>query len=277
MKKIFKPFAAICAAALLFTSCKKNVKDAVNDEVSQETLSQLQRLNFSTDGVLKVNGGYLVEGDIFITDEQLKTTPSSPNMVIASEEHYHTFNMVNTSTHATIKVALNSSSAQHDAAFSAALDEAILRYNAENLSVTFTRVTTSQAPDITVVAYYEVSNTLGSSGFPNSAGDPYPQVKMNTYWYNTSTSTTNTNYIGTIMAHEIGHCIGFRHTDYMNRAYSCGGRKQNEGQTNNGVGAVWIPGTPTSPDANSWMLACIGSNVNRPFTANDKIALGYIY
>lgn len=275
MKKHMKSFAAVCAAVVLLASCKKDAKDIVKDDVSVETLSQIQRLGFSTDGVTKADGGYLVEGDIFMSDAQLNSSPSSPNMVIAKEEHYHTFNMVNVSNHPVIKVALNNSSAQHEAAFSSALDEAIRRYNAEGLSITFQRVTTGA--DITVVAYYEVSNTLGSSGFPNTAGDPYNQVKMNTYWYNTGTDATNTNYIGTIMAHEIGHCIGFRHTDYMNRAYSCGGRKQNEGQTNNGVGAVYIPGTPTGGDPNSWMLACVGSNVNRPFNANDKIALGYVY
>lgn len=40
----------------------------------------------------------------------------------------------------------------------------------------------------------------------------------------------------------MGHCIGFRHTDYMNRSYSCRGSAVNEGSA--GVGAVYIPGTP---------------------------------
>jgi hypothetical protein len=62
----------------------------------------------------------------------------------------------------------------------------------------------------------------------------------------------------------------------MRRSYSCG-YGGNEGQAKNGVGAVLIPGTPSGPDPNSWMLACIGSNVNRPFNANDKIALAYLY
>jgi hypothetical protein len=277
MKKMIRPFAAVCIAALTMTACKKNDSVTVQDEVSQSTLSQIRSLGFSDEGVKKVNGGYLVEGDIVITADQLNTRPTSPNMVIAQEEHYHTFNMVSISKHPVIKVALNNSSAQHDAAFSAALDEAIRRYNAEGLTVSFTRVAPSQSPDITVVAFYEVSNTLGSSGFPTTTGDPYNQVQMNTYWYNTGTTTTNINYIGTIMAHELGHCIGFRHTDYANRAYSCGGRRQNEGQANNGVGAVYIPGTPTAGDPNSWMLACVGSNVNRPFNANDKVALAYVY
>lgn len=80
----------------------------------------------------------------------------------------------------------------------------------------------------------------------------------------------------TVIAHEIGHCIGFRHTDYMNRAYSCGSGG-NEGQENNGVGAVHIPGTPTGPDAASWMLACLSATTDRPFNSNDKVALAYLY
>lgn len=277
MKKIWKPLVLACCMATVFTACKKDAKEIIKeDEISESVKAQIKSLGFGTDDAKKVAEGYLVEGDIILTQEQLNGgLPSSPNMVIANEEHYHTFYMVNTTKHATIKVALNNSSAQHDAAFSAALDEAIRRYNAENLTIQFQRVSTGA--DITVVAFYEVSNTLGSSGFPNSAGDPYNEVKMNTYWYKTGTDATNINYIGTIMAHEVGHCIGFRHTDYMNRAYSCGGRKQNEGQTNNGVGAVYIPGTPSGPDANSWMLSCVGSNVNRAFTANDRIALTYVY
>jgi predicted Zn-dependent protease len=277
MKKLMRPFAVICAVALTVTACKKNTKESAADEISASTAAQINALGFSSDGAKKVAGGYLVEGDINLTEAQLKAAPSSPNMVIAQEEQYRTFNLVSVAKHATIKVALNNSSAQHDAAFSAALDEAIRRYNAEGLQITFTRVSPTQSPDITVVAFYEVSNTLGSSGFPNSTGDPYNQVQMNTYWYNTGTDVTNVNYIGTIMAHEIGHCIGFRHTDYMNRAYSCGGRRQNEGQANNGVGAVYIPGTATGGDPNSWMLACVGNNVNRPFNTNDKVALAYVY
>jgi hypothetical protein len=81
--------------------------------------------------------------------------------------------------------------------------------------------------------------------------------------------------VATILAHEIGHCIGFRHTDYMDRSYSCGGSATNEGASS--VGAILIPGTPSGPDANSFMLACIASGANRPFNNNDKTALDYLY
>jgi hypothetical protein len=273
MKKSLRSFAAVCFAALTLTACTKETKES-QAEISESTLAQIAAMGFGNQGVQKVEGGYLVEGDIFLPNEQLGVQTTSPNMIIAQEEQYRTFNMVSVTKHPTIKVALSNSSSQHEGAFSAALDEALRRYNAENLQVTFQRVTSGA--DITVVAFYENSSTLGSAGFPTSSGDPYSQVKMNTYHYGTGTDATNVNYIGTIMAHEIGHCIGFRHTDYMRRAYSCG-YGGNEGQERNGVGAVHIPGTPTGPDAASWMLACIGKNVNRPFNSNDKIALSNVY
>ena len=274
MRTMFRNLTVACLAALALTACKKDVHVAVQDEVSPETLAQIKAKGFSTDNVQKVEGGYLVEGDILLSGSELAADPTSPNMVIAQEEHYRTFNLVNPSSYPTIRVALSNSSSSHQAAFSAALDAAIARYNAEGLRVRFQRVTSGQ--HITVQAYYQVSNTLGSAGFPSSSGAPYNNVQMNTYHYSTSTSTTNVNYIGTIMAHELGHCIGFRHTDYMNRAYSCGSGG-NEGQSTTGVGAVHIPGTPTGPNSGSWMLACIGSGVNRPFNSNDKIALAYVY
>jgi hypothetical protein len=77
------------------------------------------------------------------------------------------------------------------------------------------------------------------------------------------------------MAHKMGHCIGFRHPDYMNRAYSCGGRKSNEGAST--VGTIRIPGTLAAASPNSWMLACVGTTVDGPLNANDVIALNYLH
>jgi hypothetical protein len=79
----------------------------------------------------------------------------------------------------------------------------------------------------------------------------------------------------TVIAHEVGHCIGFRHTDYMDRSYSCGGSPSNEGASS--VGAILIPGTNAGPDAGSWMLACLSATTNRPFNNDDKTALAYLY
>ena len=275
MKRIKHSLMVPVLAVLVFASCKKDVKETANEnEISNEVLAQIQKMGFNTEGIQKVDEGYLVEKDIILTAEDLSSAPTSPNLIIAQEEQYRTNNIVSASKYPTITVALDNSSAQHQAAFSAALDAAIARYNAENLSIRFQRV--SSRAQITVTAYYQVSNVLGSAGFPSKNGSPYRQIKMNTYWYTTGTGSTNVNYIATVMAHEMGHCIGFRHTDYMNRAFSCGaGGGGNEGASN--VGAVHIPGAPTGPDANSWMLACIGDGENRTFNSNDKVALNHLF
>src|SRR5438045_8951406 len=198
MKRVFKPFAIACVAALSLTACKKDTKEATQDAVSPDALSSIQRMGFSTDGVQKVTGGYLVEVDIKLSDAELAAQPTSPYPLIAKEEHYRTFNLLSASKHPVVKIGLSISNSAYTNAFTAAVDEAIRRYNA--LGLTFTMQRVSSGADITVVGFYENSNTLGSSGFPNSAGDPYNQVQMNTYWYSTGTDATNVNYIGTIIS-----------------------------------------------------------------------------
>lgn len=274
MRKTLKPLVLVCTIASLFAACKKEAKETepAQEEVSATVKAQIKSLGFNTDGVQKIEEGYLVEGDIVLTPENLARTSASPELIVANEEHYRTTNLVNTTSYPTIRVAISSSSSSHTSVFTAALDEAIRRYNAEGLRIRFQRVTSS--PNITINAYYQASNTLGSAGFPTSSGAPYNQIRMNTYHYSTSTGSTNVNYIATIMAHEMGHCIGFRHTDYMNRAYSCGGATYNEGAST--VGAIHIPGTPTGASASSWMLACSNGG-NRPFTSADRTALNYLY
>lgn len=114
MKKILSHFTVVCAAILLLSSCKKETKDNGSPTaVSQETLTQIQKLGFATEGVQKSNGGYLVEGDILLSEDDLRLQPSSPSMIIAREEQYRTFNLVSVSRHPVIKIALNNSSAQH--------------------------------------------------------------------------------------------------------------------------------------------------------------------
>ncbi len=137
------------------------------------------------------------------------------------------------------------------------------------LGITMQRVSSGGNINIRIV---NTGQYIASAGFPDSNGNPYPEIKYAKKY----TSGYSDGFMTTVLAHEIGHCIGFRHTDYMNRAYSCGSGG-NEGQETTGVGAVHIPGTPTGPDAASWMLACLSASTDRPFNANDKTALGYLY
>jgi hypothetical protein len=255
-------------SALAFTSCskEKEATTAAPTAVSQEALGQIKALGFGTEDVRAVSGGYVVEGDMLLTPELLASAPGYGTLRVGDEEQYRTTNLV-TGLPRTLTVSLASG---FPAAYGPAIDEAIARYNAANLQLQFTRV--ASGGDLPVKYSADLGpGVLGQSGGFPSGGNPAPGFTLVPSVIN----STNTNYIATIMAHEMGHCIGMRHTDYYNRQYSCGGRKSNEGAST--VGAILIPGTPSAAEPNSWMLACVGNGVNRPFTANDLTALSYIY
>jgi hypothetical protein len=259
MKKILS--LAVLAATLF--SCQKQEAPAVNEPISQDVLAAIGKAGFSAEGVIREEGGYIVEGDIFIDDNHLRTQPQWGTLTIAQTEHYRTNNLVSGTR--TITISLSS---RMPSAYAAYVDDMIARYNALNLNLTFARLQ-SGTGNINIVPAN--GSYLASAGFPTSSGNPYNEVKVNTRSLNGQPSGT----IVSVLAHEVGHCIGFRHTDYMDRSFSCGGSATNEGEST--VGAILIPGTPSGPDKDSWMLACIGSGQNRPFTDNDKTALNTLY
>lgn len=271
----FNLFAIIVLFSL--SSCREET-DLLTGEppVSQAVIHQIAALGFNPDGVERTDEGYRIEGDIIITNELLQTAP--PINHLPRAEQYSTTNLVNPHGQRVLKVYMKvGDRGGFSSLNSEALNEAIERYNDEPLSLTFIRSSDAASSDIVInhLSDYDVSRgILASAGFPDAAGDPYPEIKLNgklnpNYGY-------NQQVIASIIAHEIGHCIGFRHTDYYNRSISCGGAIYHEG--NGTVGANHIPGTPTDATlaAASWMLSCT-NGTNRPFNADDKAALFELY
>jgi hypothetical protein len=261
---MIKKLLSMATIAMVGTILSCQTEDGVvsKKEVSPETLAKISKMGLSTQNVQILDDGYLVEGDIMLHDHDLNGGHDGKYLVIADEEQYRTTNLV-----AGPRVIRVSISNKLPSSYVAALDEALARYNAQNLTLTFQRV--SSGADINLAKGN--GNFLASAGFPTSSGAPYGQVKVNSNAIGSQPQST----VATIIAHELGHCIGFRHTDYMNRSYSCGGSPTNEGAST--VGAIHIPGTPTGPDSGSWMLSCIGSGQDRPFNSNDRTALSYLY
>jgi len=266
MRKLLS-VTVICSLAYLifFSACKKSsTTENTAPQVDQGALDAIYQLGFSNKNVsLDEDGNYVVEGDIVLSRQDLQSRPETRFLRVGTEEQYRTNNLV-TALPRNITVSISS---QLPASYVAALDEAIGRYNAQGLRITFSRVSSGAA--ISIVKGN--GSYLASAGFPTSAGNPYNQIKVNSRAIGSQPQST----VASILAHEMGHCIGFRHTDYMDRSYSCGGSPVNEGAST--VGAVYIPGTAVGPDPNSWMLSCIGSGQNRPFNANDRTALDYLY
>ena len=267
------------AVSMLFVSCEQQ-NDAVvaQDEVSESVLAALTNAGFDVtqQAPIKFDDGYLVEGDIYIPAADLASLKEGARLAV--EEQYSTNNLVSTGGSRTITMyAPEGGKNGYSAGMIAGLDLAISRYNAQNLAISFQRVTSSNNADIVMTRLSkrdERQGVLGSAGFPTSSGDPYGQIKMSGILE--SSYGLSTGGIATIIAHEMGHCIGFRHTDYFNRSISCGGSASNEGTA--GVGANHIPGTPTgaTASAKSWMLACTDGG-DRPFNNDDQTALNYLY
>ena len=263
--KFGKIVLSAAVAAFAFTSCQ--TEEAVNiNNIEGDILEALADNGFSTTDVVRTETGYLVEGDINMSYDEIMT-------FVPAAEQYRTTNSVNAGSGRNITISPDS---RYDAAMIAGLDEAIARYNAENLTISFTKVASGASADINMNRLRkgeERQGILGSAGFPTASGDPYGEIKMSGILQ--STYGLGTNGIATIIAHEMGHCIGFRHTDYFNRGISCGSGG-NEGAST--VGAIHIPGTPTGAtlSAKSFMLSCTDGG-DRPFNNDDKTALNYLY
>ncbi len=278
MKKTLYFICLLMAGSGVFYSCQDDQDVNASLDVSDAVRSQLISLGFDVinQAPIKFDQGYLVEGDIYLTPADLAAMKQGNKL--PTLEQYSTNNLVNTGGGRVIKIyAPVGGSTGYSAGMIAGLDLAIARYNAQGLLITFQRITSSTGADIVMTRLSkgdERRGILGSAGFPTSSGNPYNQIKMSGILE--STYKLSTGGIATIIGHEMGHCIGFRHTDYFDRSISCGGATSNEGAST--VGAVHIPGTPTGATAaaKSWMLACTDGG-DRPFNNDDRAALNYLY
>lgn len=274
-----KHYVLLLTAGLFGLLSCQNPNIPVEDVIPQEVISKLSQLGFNPDGIEVVEEGYRIERDIIITQEFLDNVPDMHD--VPGMEQYSTNNLVTTNGNRNISIYIPIGGKGKNKGFSntysAAVDEVISRYNAENLELTFSRASSSGAADIVIGRLNkrdERRGVLGSAGFPTAGGDPFNSILMSGVLE--SNFGLSTNGIATIIAHEVGHCIGFRHTDYFDRSISCGGSATNEGSA--GIGANLIPGTPAGASLSdaSWMLSCSDGS-DRPFNNDDKVALDFLY
>ncbi|NML39681.1 hypothetical protein HHL17_20950 [Chitinophaga sp. G-6-1-13] len=260
---------------LLFNlSCKKEEQQPTKDttvDVSSGALAKIKKLGYSTHGVIRQDSGYIVEGDIFLSDADLdKTHAYSPTLRAGETEQYRT-NYAITRLPRVITLSVSGL----PAVYATATDIAIEHYNQLGLMLTFQRV--SSGANVTITYRSLGTGILGmASGFPDANGNP-----PNLIWMNSDANGLGTNpekyYLASVIEHELGHIIGFRHTDYFNRAISCGWSSSDPNEGDAGIGAIPIYGTPTSEDPFSWMLACIEPGKSRPFSSYDISALQFMY
>ncbi len=211
----------------------------------------------------------ILSSDIFLRLDRLEeyALESSPD----GTKQYRTTNLVDQNTTINV-IGYTGNGYALTTVMQQGLQYAINNYNNINTSLTF-NLTFAASTNGDIIIYNAGGTDAGAvAEFPSNGNPGYTVAVyggMNNY----------DNQINEhLMTHEIGHCLGFRHTDYAYR--KCDG--SNEGTTS--YGAVYVPGTPSvnqygasGLDYDSVMISCFEGNEDGEFSNYDIIALQYMY
>ena len=283
MKNVLKGCAFLLMASFVFVSCSKDqdTQDQVEEanltkHVPQKVKDQVASLDlnanfirydefFFPDGTSEER--LFIEEDIIMSQEELDALTAKDADPMAKQ--YRTNNLVSQGRNITIIGYTGGGGFGLSSKERTALQWAVNNYNrlsGVSISFTLTFGTNYGPRDMVVYHNPNQSGSGGSAGFPSS-GLPNKFVQI----YGLAGFSTNVNEH--VITHEIGHSVGFRHTDWFSRQ-SCG---QNVNEGSAGVGAVYISGTPSGYDSTSIMLACFSSSADGEFNGNDITALQAMY
>jgi hypothetical protein len=252
-------------AAVLVVSCGALISGCGTDLQSEneEIIANLVDAGFPRSDIMVADDGNVYTGlDAHVTLAASREMLEQPK---ETQEQYRTTNLVGSGVSKICVVPTSQFNSY--SRLSAGLDLAIANYNGLGLRLTFVRGSFADC-DATINAR-TTTGTGGSAGFP-SGGKPYGTINIGVGLQNYSDDVNEH-----VITHELGHCIGFRHSDYYDRSISCGSGG-NEGSGS--VGAIHIPGTPTDARVGgSIMNSCFRSTESGEWSSSDKTALDYLY
>src|SRR5215470_13983882 len=248
------------ALAVTFATSMFGCATGTND--TQEIVDNLIQAGFPADDIV------VVDGLVFVGRDAQVSLEASREMLISDpgKEQYRTTNLVSLSL-GTICV---DGSRLTKEPFNTALNNALANYNNQRLTFQMVRTSGNAAGCQALISIRLSGPTGGSSGFP-SGGLPFNSIQIGR-----SLSSFATSTVTHVITHELGHCVGFRHSDFFDRSISCGGQPTNEGDA--GVGAILIPGTPSGATVGgSVMNSCFRTVETGLFTSTDITALNALY
>src|SRR5438874_10963833 len=96
MKISFRILAACVTLSTILFSCQKENKTQTTSTngIPEDVLNKIIAQGYSTESVVPVNDGYVVEGDIFLSNDVLNHPNIGPDLRVGEEEQYHTTNLI---------------------------------------------------------------------------------------------------------------------------------------------------------------------------------------
>jgi hypothetical protein len=244
---------AVCCSSLAF-GCVEATSD------TQEIIDNLVQAGYPASDIA------VIDGTVYVGNDAEVSLQASREMLQPSDsrrEQYATNNLV---SFFLSRVCINAPG--FTGVFATALDLAIENYNQLGLSFQLARAEQGGC-GFTIEGVIQPGLVGGVAGFPANLR-PFGQITIGG-----GLSTFDVNTVEHVITHEIGHCFGFRHSDFFNRAISCGSGGD-EGDA--GVGANHIPNTPTGAVVGgSIMNACFRNFENGEFTGSDITSLDAMY
>jgi hypothetical protein len=265
--------ALLAAAAALTQGCADDRSPPAAPSIDDPLVAQLGALGFRTDMIEDRGDYFLVEGDIEISKRSIPRLAAAPpvrTLDLAHEtpgmrrvwdpkDQWRTTVLVSQSQAPNIRVSLTGLASQP--AWQTAARQALTEWN--NLNCSNVRLVEGTPAVIAYTTYTTSSSTAAQATFPADApagsGLPGPTIRANTAFSGSSSARL------LAMVHEIGHTLGFRHTNWQAR-----------GEPASPYGAHQVSGTPAT-DLASMMNGGAAGDPWIGFSFYDRVAVKVLY
>ncbi|MEE1947194.1 M57 family metalloprotease [Pedobacter sp. KR3-3] len=277
-KKTLKLFLLITLTLFTLASCKKSQEPLNQESKSNKVLEYITSLGFPLSSIKDSGNEYIVDGDIsFSKDMEIPTTKSTKvekrldlslntTMSLSTNSRkigqYYTGTTISPTNRINIRIFVDPSMTSMNNEINSAIDQ----WNNVNADIIFT-IVANGAYDILIKDENLGTGSCGQARFPLN-GKPGNLIRINKNYISGNSFDQRQRTI----AHELGHCIGFRHTNWASNNESKNGSDDAGTQAD----ALDVPGVGGT-DASSLMNGkeCgIGSTV---LSQKDKLALLALY
>lgn len=286
MKKI--KLLALCAVVTgLVMSCQKedvnDLQPTSSSELSKAEIEALTKAAVNPNGATKemitnldgTSDLYVVSGDIVLNPQKLLNGDYAMFEGEDNMKQYRTNNLISNANTTVDILGYTGSCCALTTNMRTGLQWAVNNYNRLNTRLNFRLTFGSNTNGADMIVFNQGGNGVGGRADFPSGGRPGRLIRIDG-----GLASSNNNVNEHVMTHEIGHAVGFRHTDFARRR--CEGN--NEENPPSGFGAIQIPGTPAENrwgepglDAGSIMISCYSSNTQGEFSNFDIVALEFLY